>query len=191
MGGWRWGTFDYNVSPGPYFWLWNFNFEFALDWNIDLDLDLDLELDNYSKYSQIWWDLNRSTLDQCPQGFYIVHWWTHLQQVQYPSYCIVTNKWVMLKSCNKWQLIMIGIIYHQQVLIDDCHQWVLIVLNECWLSSMSVDHHQWVLIVINNGKWWWLMMIDYYWLMMIDDDLCMGDNFFLFANAPTLWAELR
>ena len=42
VGGWRWGTFDYSVSPGPYFWLWNFNFEFVLDWNIDLDFDLDL-----------------------------------------------------------------------------------------------------------------------------------------------------
>ena len=36
------GSFDYSVSPGPYFWLWNFNFEFDLDWSIDLDLDLDL-----------------------------------------------------------------------------------------------------------------------------------------------------
>ena len=38
----RWVTFDYSVSPGPYFWLWNFNFDFVLDWNIVLDLDLDL-----------------------------------------------------------------------------------------------------------------------------------------------------
>ena len=37
------GSFDYSVSPGPYFLLWNLNFEFVLDRNIDLDLDLELD----------------------------------------------------------------------------------------------------------------------------------------------------
>ena len=64
----------------------------------------------------------------------------------------------MLKSCDKWQLMMTGISYHQ---------WVLIVINDRWLSSMSV--HQWWQIRMTNDDWLWL-------LMMTDDDYWVFEN---------------
>ena len=44
------------------------------------------------------------------------------------------------------------------LIVNNYHQQVLIVINECWLSSTSIDHHNWMLMIDEDV--WKLMMID-------------------------------
>ena len=57
------------------------------------------------------------------------------------------NKQVMLKSHDKWQLIMIGISHQSSSTSIDCPQQSLMVINDCWFLS----------VMIIGDNWWWIL----------------------------------
>ena len=70
----------------------------------------------------------------------------------------------MLKSCDKWWLIIDVSIGNHLGLSStrvDHNQWVLIIINECWSSSLTIA-----------DNWWRLMTIDDDWCQL----LTIGDN---------------
>ena len=48
----------------------------------------------------------------------------------------------------------------------NCHQWVLIVINEYWLSSMSIEWWDMIKFRLWSQADWWLDIKMYWWTLL-------------------------